>query len=191
MWHIYALASILGLKLQSIYPEFNKPIHPVYNRIVEPRIYKETSCSRHLAVMWTRMGGALPKGEDKWAPNYFVPCLPSSYLSPMQTILSSCSLSGVSKPKAPVRNPHHLQLPPCVGHHFQPPKLHTTPCQKLLIGMPNCSQKSVKSAHTPKTFLSRASNPRSATRKKQSTLLWPHSELIVHEVSYVSHIDFS
>ena len=43
MWYIYGLYSVLGLKLQSIYPEFNKTIRPVYNKIVEPRVSKDVS----------------------------------------------------------------------------------------------------------------------------------------------------
>ena len=84
MWYIYGLYSVLGLKLQSIYPEFNKTIRPVYNKIVKPRVSKDVSCNRHLAVMWTRIGGKLPIEADSWAPNHFVPCLHNSYFSSVQ-----------------------------------------------------------------------------------------------------------
>lgn len=84
MWHIYALSCVLGLKLQSIYPEFNKTIRPVHNKIVDPRVSKDVSCNRHLAVMWTRIGGKLPTKAESWAPNHFVPCLHNSYFSSVQ-----------------------------------------------------------------------------------------------------------
>lgn len=72
IWHLYALASVVGCKLYSIYPKLKSTvsIRPELNRIIFPR--KQLS-KRKLAVFWTNTNGI--NGENYWSPNHFAPCL--------------------------------------------------------------------------------------------------------------------
>ncbi|CAC5424014.1 unnamed protein product [Mytilus coruscus] len=77
IWHLYALASVVGCRLYSIYPKLKSTvsIRPELNRIIFPR--KQVS-KRKLAVFWTNTNGI--KGENYWSPNHFAPCLPKHLL---------------------------------------------------------------------------------------------------------------
>ena len=71
MWHIYALSSVLQCPIRSIYPDCNRYIRPLLNRVVSPRI-QPTSTKAVLHVMWTRTTQMTP---SQWTPNHFVPCI--------------------------------------------------------------------------------------------------------------------
>ena len=71
MWHIYALSSVLRSPIRSIYPDCNRYIRPLLNKIVQPRI-EPTNTRALLHVMWTRTTPMTPK---QWTPNHFVPCV--------------------------------------------------------------------------------------------------------------------
>ena len=71
IWHLYALASIVGCRLYSIYPKLKSTvtIRPELNRIIFPR--KQMS-KKKIAIFWTNTNGI--KGESFWSPNHFAPC---------------------------------------------------------------------------------------------------------------------
>ena len=88
IWEVHAIASILGKRLMSIYPQLTS-IYPNLSKDSESSVRselhrtllpRESSSSPEAvplpAIMWTRMGGLRP-GEI-WATDHFVPCLPLS-----------------------------------------------------------------------------------------------------------------
>lgn len=81
MWQVHALSSVLGVALQSVYPQhggFN--VRPHLHRVVFPRQAAAATASAPPqlfvpGVMWTSThGSAVP--PRSWAPNHFVVCLP-------------------------------------------------------------------------------------------------------------------
>lgn len=83
MWHIYGIASVLGMPVQSIYPNFSsvKRIRPAMNCTVLPRVEKACNPACKFTVMWSRISKPSNK-LSQWSPNHFVPCVPSSLVSP-------------------------------------------------------------------------------------------------------------
>lgn len=79
MWHVHALASVIKHPIQSIYPEYNNRIRPVFNKLVIPRESQEPAitCNNKFVVMWTRVQpAAVSRTDTTWSPNHFVPCIP-------------------------------------------------------------------------------------------------------------------
>ncbi|KAG7509433.1 hypothetical protein JOB18_043934 [Solea senegalensis] len=68
MWHLYALSSVLELKIYSIYPMFNLKIRPYFNRVIRPRLWPKDSEPLTLHIMWS---GELQSG-GLFRPNHFV-----------------------------------------------------------------------------------------------------------------------
>ncbi len=76
MWHIYALSSVLGQPITSVFPDNCPNIRPVLNRMVVPRQPISPPCGfdRQLVVMWTR-AGPMDSSKSWWTANHFVPCV--------------------------------------------------------------------------------------------------------------------
>ena len=70
MWHVYALASVLGTPIRSVYPERNTYVRPLYHKVVHPR---QASVAQPLIIMWTQT--TYDSNPSKWSPNHFVPCI--------------------------------------------------------------------------------------------------------------------
>lgn len=72
IWQLYALASVLGHPLFSVYPERGNPVvRQQLHRIIHPRIQ---SSDVKLHIMWTATRDDMP--DEHWVPNHFVPLLP-------------------------------------------------------------------------------------------------------------------
>lgn len=85
MWEVYGVSSVIGIMVQSIYPQYNKRHRAAFNKLIQPRVF--SSCSndkcRVLTIMWTRLQ-APPSTAQQWSPNHFVPCMKTSLISPSQ-----------------------------------------------------------------------------------------------------------
>ncbi|KAK7105522.1 hypothetical protein V1264_016888 [Littorina saxatilis] len=82
MWGIHGLSSVLGVPVQSVYPQYGgfnvrKDLH----RVVQPRICRQseinTSQESLPTIMWTSCLGK-DKPASTWVPNHFVVCVPYS-----------------------------------------------------------------------------------------------------------------
>ena len=80
MWGIHGLSSVLGVPVQSVYPQYGgfnvrKDLH----RVVQPRICRQseinTSQESLPTIMWTSCLGK-DKPASTWVPNHFVVCVP-------------------------------------------------------------------------------------------------------------------
>lgn len=73
MWHIHAVASILGAKVMSVYPQYGGfTVRKLLHRAVEPR--KILSPKRYF-IMWTNTRGKEVPAA-RWRPNHFIPVTP-------------------------------------------------------------------------------------------------------------------
>ena len=74
IWQIFALSSVLGRPLLSVYPERGNPnVRSDLNRTIIPR---EEKYSEPAAIMWTSTRDDMV--ERNWIPNHFVPLLLTS-----------------------------------------------------------------------------------------------------------------
>ena len=79
IWQIHAMASILGVKVQSVYPGKGS-VSKDLNRIVVPRTLRAENL---ISIMWTSTSNSLR--TTWWEPNHFVPLLPD--ISDPQTLI--------------------------------------------------------------------------------------------------------
>ena len=95
IWHMYALASVASMNVQSIYPiVFNCGVpRNIYNQIVKPRNCKTSS--HMLCVMWSHMTNSR---IINWSPNHFVPC--------MKNVKDMPRAENVPKPSASDETPN-------------------------------------------------------------------------------------
>jgi hypothetical protein len=72
MWELFALSSVLGCPLTSIYPMVNSmTTRKVLNRMVHPREQRSLDVA---AILWTHTSKT-PATTAIWSPNHFVPLL--------------------------------------------------------------------------------------------------------------------
>ncbi len=82
MWHIFALSSVLGQPVGSIYPPVNAYYRPAFDKVAIPRAFQvlsTRSIQEHgdecfFLILWTRTRPMLHE-EFRWMPNHFVPCV--------------------------------------------------------------------------------------------------------------------
>ena len=87
MWHVHALASVIGQPIYSVYPNYNQYLRPAFHKLIFPREYSHDRCRRPFTIMWSRATEMLEHQSSvtQWSPNHFVPCfsqLLQSGLSP-------------------------------------------------------------------------------------------------------------
>ena len=76
IWQVFALSSVLGSPLMSIYPQLGNPnVRNVLCRTVQPRERNEAIPAK-VSIMWTTTRGDMTIGH--WVPNHFVPVIPTS-----------------------------------------------------------------------------------------------------------------
>ena len=73
IWQIFALSSVLGVKLFSVYPLLGNPnIHQDLHRLIKPRNFRDEHAIAY--IMWTSTRYR-DMGSGHFAPNHFVPML--------------------------------------------------------------------------------------------------------------------
>ena len=82
MWGIHGLSSVLGVPVQSGYPQYGGfNVRKELHRVVQPRICRQseinTSQESLPTIMWTSCLGK-DKPASTWVPNHFVVCVPYS-----------------------------------------------------------------------------------------------------------------
>ena len=75
MIHMFALSSILGRVIYSLYPETNKAIRPFDHCQILPVGNPEINKSSRLYIMWSRDGNLDNRHGSPFEPNHFVPLL--------------------------------------------------------------------------------------------------------------------
>ncbi len=98
MWHVHALASVIGQPIHSIYPNFHKQWRPAFNKTAIPR-ESTTPHMRKFTILWTRR--AQQTGELQWSPNHFVPCFSRQFLCAPRTIAIPTNWPLPSDPPLP------------------------------------------------------------------------------------------
>ena len=73
-WHLQALATVLGRRVQSVFPECGEEVQEHLNVVFEPRD-GDSEMKEPLVIMWTRTGPRETPG--KFEPNHFVPLVPA------------------------------------------------------------------------------------------------------------------
>ncbi|OWF40046.1 uncharacterized protein LOC110464286 [Mizuhopecten yessoensis] len=70
MWSVFALASVIGVGVRSIYPDYGGyNVREDHNRMVIPRVSRNNDTVIH--IMWTNTLGKQPLATA-WTPNHFV-----------------------------------------------------------------------------------------------------------------------
>ena len=69
---IMALASILGVPIQTVYPDPNHKLLPVYENVFQPRQRRRLSNSAFVRILWTNTQG-WPDRSKEFIVNHFVP----------------------------------------------------------------------------------------------------------------------
>jgi hypothetical protein len=91
MWSLFALASVMGCRIKSVYPGpplvRSTTIRQTLNRLVYPRVERTSTVA---AVLWSRSSD---KEVPLWTPNHFVPLLP------MVTSNTPCEVVNTSDAK--------------------------------------------------------------------------------------------
>ncbi len=101
MWYVSAASSVLGQPITSDYPQQNPLLRHSMNKNVLPRHTTQLhGLNRRFVVLWTHTG-EMPKGNNWWSPNHFVPCVDKR--TP-QCVISfhSCSDEGKN-----LQSPHY------------------------------------------------------------------------------------
>ena len=75
MIHMFALSSVLGRVIHSVYSETNKAIRPFYHSEIKPIANLEYNDSLPVYLMWSRDGNLDNRHGSLFEPNYFVPLL--------------------------------------------------------------------------------------------------------------------
>ena len=82
MWHVHGLSTVVSTPIMSVYPQYNKRLHPVYNKMIYPRCtrteHSSISTNATIAIMWSQT--APPLNLD-WNPNHFVPLVKIDHMS--------------------------------------------------------------------------------------------------------------
>ena len=72
IWELFAISSVMGCKLLSVYPNLGPPVsHLTLHRLILPRELRHANSI--CGIMWTSMRTQV---EKNWVPNHFVPFLP-------------------------------------------------------------------------------------------------------------------
>ena len=116
MWHVYGLASALKRNIISIYPEKNHRVRSLFNKVVCPRVQKESNVEIPLIIMWTRAAVSVHQ-NNSWTPNHFVPCFSKS----------SSTLGGTSTPSSTPSCTHLPASAPNVPHNVLTSNLKKAP----------------------------------------------------------------
>ena len=75
MIHMFALTSVIGRDIHSVYPVTNKAIRPFYHYEIIPMGNLEHKQSLPLYLMWSRNGNLDNRHGSLFEPNHFVPLL--------------------------------------------------------------------------------------------------------------------
>ena len=75
MWHFFALANVIGCKVQSVYPDVQNPEtnRSLLNIVVQPAAPALISNEPSVMLMWSHSSSTNKRG---WGANQFVPLLP-------------------------------------------------------------------------------------------------------------------
>lgn len=76
MWHIFALANVLGFPVKSVHPAVQNAgtDRALRNINMTPSASAKSTCNQCIRLMWSHSSNTTKKG---WGPNYFVPLLPA------------------------------------------------------------------------------------------------------------------
>ena len=69
---VMALASVLGVPIQTVYPDQNHKLLPVYENVFQPRQGRHSSNSVFVQILWTNTQG-WPDRSKEFTVNHFVP----------------------------------------------------------------------------------------------------------------------
>lgn len=75
MFHLMALASVLGRPIYSVYPNVPSTVRTVIHGIVQPRISDNDIDDNTIYIMWSRDGGICNFPGAWYEPNHFIPLL--------------------------------------------------------------------------------------------------------------------
>lgn len=75
IWQMFALSSVLGVEVISVYPELGDMVpRQLLNIVISPNLYK--SHQSELMIMWSTTREDM--SDKNWIPNHFVPLLPQT-----------------------------------------------------------------------------------------------------------------
>jgi hypothetical protein len=100
VWQIFSMASVMGCKVRSAYPDHcTGVVHRNLNRVIHPRILRtqgEAAC-----ILWTSNRGDVGKKSALWSRNHFVPVVNPQFGAPAS--------SDVQQTPTPTNRPHFIQ----------------------------------------------------------------------------------
>lgn len=76
MWHIFALANVLGFPVKLVHPAVQNAgtDRALRNINMTPSASAKSTCNQCIRLIWSHSSNTTKKG---WGPNYFVPLLPA------------------------------------------------------------------------------------------------------------------
>ena len=73
MFHLMALASVLGRSIYSVYPNVPSTVRSVIHGVVYPRISNNDIDDNTIYIMWSRDDGMCNLSGAWYEPNHFIP----------------------------------------------------------------------------------------------------------------------